>query len=314
MFLLSDGWPRFLSQSLKAAFLRIDLVKQKFVGSVPTMGRFGPLLAPLSSSLLQILFCNVNFNANFLSNKSKVGGQLILYTIEIQGKMVTIVWVIWNLEYHQQNAVPKKMRTTLRSLIFLYPIMGSTWLFGLFSFSHHSPFVYQYLFSLFNAFQGVFMLLFHCLFQPGNFLTLRCQCAVNSGQDCFKHSCSYYWYIGKTSKFRISHTNEFSQNIHLEIFDKLCSSGTKWRLRGILTCQINPLKKPMKALPPTSPENGQELRKIEYRKSLEKPLNFEKKPLAPLVPKKISKDLKPQTTNTKVKLFFLTKAVITLSI
>ena len=229
----------------------------------------------------------------------------ILYTIKIVWKMVTIVWVIWNLEYHQQNAVPKKMRTTLRSLIFLYPIMGSTWLFGLFSFSHHSPFVYQYLFSLFNAFQGVFMLLFHCLLQPGNILTFRCKCAVNYRRVCFKHSCSYYWYnIEKTSKFPIPLANEFHQNIYLEIFDKLCSSGTRWRLRGILTCQINPLKKPMKALPPSPPENEQELRKIEYRKSPENPLMLDKKPLAPLVPKEISKDIKPKTTNPQVKLFF----------
>ena len=171
--------------------------------------------------------------------------------------MATIVWVIWNLEYHKQNAVPKKMRTALRSLIFLYPIMGSTWLFGLFSFSHHSTLVYQYLFSLFNAFQGFFMLLFHCILQPG-----LNDSVVNREKRKF-----------------------------LEILEKLSSSATRWRLRGILTCQINPLKRPAKAIRENELEN--EIRKIEYRKEPEsapdqipkKPLMLDRKPLAPLVPK-----------------------------
>ena len=81
--------------------------------------------------------------------------------------MLTIVWVIWHLEYHEDNPIPKKIRISLRSLIFLYPIMGSSWLFGLFSFSHHSPYVYQYLFAFTNAFQGLFLLVFHCLLQTG---------------------------------------------------------------------------------------------------------------------------------------------------
>ena len=59
----------------------------------------------------------------------------------------------------------------------------------------------------------------------------------------------------------------------------------------------------MKALPPTSPKDEQEFRKIEYRKSPEKPLMLDKKPLAPLVPKEMSKDIKPKTTDPQVKLF-----------
>jgi len=38
--------------------------------------------------------------------------------------MVTIIWVIWHLDYHEANPLPKKVKISLRSLLFLYPIMA----------------------------------------------------------------------------------------------------------------------------------------------------------------------------------------------
>lgn len=55
------------------------------------------------------------------------------------------------------------VRSTLKSLVVLFPLLGITWLFGLLVFATQNV-VFQYLFSLFNTMQGFFIFLFHCLF------------------------------------------------------------------------------------------------------------------------------------------------------
>jgi len=54
-------------------------------------------------------------------------------------------------------------RSTLKSLVVLFPLLGVTWLFGLLVFATQNV-VFQYLFALFNTMQGFFIFLFHCLF------------------------------------------------------------------------------------------------------------------------------------------------------
>jgi len=55
------------------------------------------------------------------------------------------------------------VRSTLKSLVVLFPLLGVTWLFGLLVFATQNV-VFQYLFALFNTMQGFFIFLFHCLF------------------------------------------------------------------------------------------------------------------------------------------------------
>lgn len=55
------------------------------------------------------------------------------------------------------------VRSTLKSLVVLIPLLGVTWLFGLLVFATHSV-EFQYLFALSNTMQGFFIFLLHCLF------------------------------------------------------------------------------------------------------------------------------------------------------
>ncbi|KAL9984194.1 hypothetical protein ACROYT_G006465 [Oculina patagonica] len=55
------------------------------------------------------------------------------------------------------------VRSTLKSLVVLFPLLGITWLFGLLVFATQNV-VFQYLFALFNTMQGFFIFLLHCLF------------------------------------------------------------------------------------------------------------------------------------------------------
>ncbi|XP_060579845.1 adhesion G protein-coupled receptor L3-like [Ruditapes philippinarum] len=56
-----------------------------------------------------------------------------------------------------------KIKTGLRSLCVLLPLMGLTWVFGILSVNS-SMFFLQYLFCIFNTLQGLFIFLFHCVF------------------------------------------------------------------------------------------------------------------------------------------------------
>ena len=77
--------------------------------------------------------------------------------------MVLIVAKIMSDEFGMRS----KLFMMLRGVIFLYPVTGSSWLFGLLSFWHFQPVVFQYLFAFTNAFQGLFLAIFHCFSQTG---------------------------------------------------------------------------------------------------------------------------------------------------
>ncbi|XP_046546561.1 uncharacterized protein LOC124256630 isoform X2 [Haliotis rubra] len=56
----------------------------------------------------------------------------------------------------------EKGRAGLKALCVLLPLMGVTWVFGVFSVNEDLT-VFQYLFAVFNSLQGFFIFIFHCL-------------------------------------------------------------------------------------------------------------------------------------------------------
>ncbi|XP_071115253.1 uncharacterized protein [Haliotis cracherodii] len=56
----------------------------------------------------------------------------------------------------------EKGRAGLKALCVLLPLMGVTWVFGVFSVNEDLR-VFQYLFAVFNSLQGFFIFIFHCL-------------------------------------------------------------------------------------------------------------------------------------------------------
>ncbi|KAH3729506.1 hypothetical protein DPMN_055478 [Dreissena polymorpha] len=56
----------------------------------------------------------------------------------------------------------EKIKTSLRSLCVLVPLMGVSWILGIF-YINDNLFFMQYLFAICNGLQGVFIFIFHCL-------------------------------------------------------------------------------------------------------------------------------------------------------
>ncbi|WAR06902.1 AGRD1-like protein, partial [Mya arenaria] len=57
--------------------------------------------------------------------------------------------------------MPEKIKTSLRSLCVLVPLMGVSWILGIFYINEDLYFL-QYLFSICNGLQGFFIFLFRC--------------------------------------------------------------------------------------------------------------------------------------------------------
>ncbi|XP_052243055.1 adhesion G-protein coupled receptor D1-like [Dreissena polymorpha] len=56
----------------------------------------------------------------------------------------------------------EKIKTSLRSLCVLVPLMGVSWILGIF-YINDDLFFMQYLFAICNGLQGVFIFIFHCV-------------------------------------------------------------------------------------------------------------------------------------------------------
>ncbi|KAL5009618.1 hypothetical protein ScPMuIL_011923 [Solemya velum] len=60
------------------------------------------------------------------------------------------------------KSAKQQAKTGLRSLCILLPVMGLTWVFGVFSLNEDLVF-FQYLFAICNSLQGLFIFIFHCV-------------------------------------------------------------------------------------------------------------------------------------------------------
>nr|XP_039254857.1 uncharacterized protein LOC120331774 [Styela clava] len=77
--------------------------------------------------------------------------------------LVSVVRVIVGIQPDQTNNVRiSKVKNAVKGSIFLSPLLGTTWLFGLLSLSHDTL-LFQYLFATTNSLQGFFLFVFHCL-------------------------------------------------------------------------------------------------------------------------------------------------------
>lgn len=61
------------------------------------------------------------------------------------------------------NRTPDHIKSAVRAAIVTMPLLGVTWMFGLMTFHKDVTFI-KYIFAISNSFQGVFIFVFHCLF------------------------------------------------------------------------------------------------------------------------------------------------------
>nr|XP_006824260.1 PREDICTED: probable G-protein coupled receptor 133-like [Saccoglossus kowalevskii] len=66
------------------------------------------------------------------------------------------------LKANADKSEVQRIRTGIRAILMLQPLLGISWLFGIFSVNEHTI-MFQYLFVICNSLQGVFIFICHCL-------------------------------------------------------------------------------------------------------------------------------------------------------
>ncbi|EDV26158.1 uncharacterized protein TRIADDRAFT_24251, partial [Trichoplax adhaerens] len=95
-------------------------------------------------------------------------GPLIL-VISINGIIALIVIRITliksassNMVDHKESEKLRQIKTATKGFAILFPILGLTWIFGIFSTDKYSI-LFSYIFVILNSSQGCFIFIFHCL-------------------------------------------------------------------------------------------------------------------------------------------------------
>ncbi|XP_038050445.1 adhesion G-protein coupled receptor D1-like isoform X2 [Patiria miniata] len=76
--------------------------------------------------------------------------------------LVMVIRVFMGLKANVDKTEKEKIRAGIRAVLLLQPLLGFTWVFGLFSAFDDTLF-FTYLFVIFNSSQGVFIFLLHCV-------------------------------------------------------------------------------------------------------------------------------------------------------
>ncbi|KAK6171116.1 hypothetical protein SNE40_019373 [Patella caerulea] len=89
-------------------------------------------------------------------------GPAILVIVVNMCIMIKVLTVMFSTTTMVTKTMKEKGRTGIKALCVLLPIMGLTWVFGVFSVNEDLV-TFQYLFAIFNSLQGLFIFIFHCL-------------------------------------------------------------------------------------------------------------------------------------------------------
>ncbi|XP_045197925.2 adhesion G protein-coupled receptor B2-like isoform X2 [Mercenaria mercenaria] len=83
-----------------------------------------------------------------------------------------VIWIMCGTAAISKKSSMGRLKTALRCILVLTPIMGLTWVFGAFSINEDTI-AFQYLFAIFNSLQGLLIFIFHCLMNKKIRETLR---------------------------------------------------------------------------------------------------------------------------------------------
>ncbi|XP_033122869.1 adhesion G-protein coupled receptor D1-like [Anneissia japonica] len=77
--------------------------------------------------------------------------------------MVSVIRTFTSLKANADKARTERMKSNLRAILLLQPLLGVTWLFGVLSFNFSWAISFQYLFVICNSLQGAFIFILHCV-------------------------------------------------------------------------------------------------------------------------------------------------------
>ncbi|KAL4232621.1 hypothetical protein ACF0H5_007311 [Mactra antiquata] len=99
----------------------------------------------------------------FLNADQREGSNVTILQETLTNLVFPALIVGISLGVSKTNGYGNDRLTGIRSICVLVPVMGLTWVFGILSVNQDLV-VFQYIFSIFNALQGLCIFLFHCVF------------------------------------------------------------------------------------------------------------------------------------------------------
>ncbi|KAH3802205.1 hypothetical protein DPMN_155878 [Dreissena polymorpha] len=120
--------------------------------------------------------------------------------------LVLVMRNMFHMKAMESKTSTEKIITSLRSLCVLVPLMGVSWILGIFYVNASAVFM-QYLFALFNGLQGLFIFIFHCIFNQQVRTALRNEYNKRENFKSIERSTSQ-----KTSKYKKSAKSNFQTN------------------------------------------------------------------------------------------------------
>ncbi|XP_070578751.1 adhesion G protein-coupled receptor E3-like isoform X2 [Ptychodera flava] len=90
-----------------------------------------------------------------------VGPAMAVILVNI-GVLIFVMKAFMNVKINAKKTDSQKIRAGIRASLVLVPLLGLTWVFGIFAVNEATV-VFQYVFALVNSLQGVFIFIFHCL-------------------------------------------------------------------------------------------------------------------------------------------------------
>jgi len=104
--------------------------------------------------------CWLSFDEGFIWSFVGPVLAIILFNLVILG--MTIKVLVSLTKVAECNAQQHSVRSGVKAALVLMPLLGITWVFGLFSVNAKTV-VFQYLFAIVNSLQGLFIFAFHCV-------------------------------------------------------------------------------------------------------------------------------------------------------
>lgn len=166
---------------------------------------------------------------------------------------------------YKSKKIPNKLKTSLRSLCVLVPLMGVSWILGIFYVNKDAYFM-QYIFAVCNGLQGFFIFVFHCLLnkklrkawrtksqrKQSLSATLRSTLRTTSKEDLEKKTSSRNIVSAGCESISDVGTHDASENDdhYKSTLDNDTGNEDKQSSHGQLRTSVSSSARPKKAFPP----------------------------------------------------------------
>ncbi|XP_072035023.1 uncharacterized protein [Amphiura filiformis] len=90
-------------------------------------------------------------------------GPAILIILINTGMLIKVIHVFLSLKANMNKKKKERLWLSLRAMLLTLPLLGTTWLVGIFSMDHRGTLVFAYIFVILNSLQGVFIFVLYCV-------------------------------------------------------------------------------------------------------------------------------------------------------